>query len=630
MLVELLTSGIKVDSILLPGGVVAHPVHTEVEEVEHDLEQQRLWDEPGVLNQGSPVHAVFHGRSSLLCEPEGDALGRNHKPQDAEVWDGYATSARHETEVSTLPGQDDDKNARDGCMHGNKVGCALESGASRVASSLRVLLVLLVTPLPCFFVDYGRRRGSAAADQRRRSLQPALLCASIRVLLDRQHHGVRPNQAHGATSSTVECEDRLPRWNCCRDHCNCDVRAYTPDRVPAAFRNRDCLASVGAFTAGSATLMDEEGSDKAAFSLLLPVMKIILRGVMARTVVHLKDEIPQIVVINVDLFSALFSTYCMQNAPSLKTTGVLMTAKAIQTCVSLYDIEIVVQRMKALKKQRGVVKNVTVHSKHRNSNVDASAGTRRSSGEGRVLSSNLFALVQSSTRKLSQTIQPFKQIATSPQKTHGLLASIAPLLSEFVDNDRRGPTKETVVDATISKSVRYQPSGRNLFGATTVGLEFEYDQELRKVLSITEFVVLLNYVAVVIFLAYLFTMYHPPTESRVLRANRKHGRSALTQHTVQRVAQLRASTGFASCSQVCAVAPDEVFSFRRLSFVLEKQWRQVQHKVVFWVPRPYSSISMRIVCAAVTAQSDQRRRAASTTPKAAEEASVTPVTRRQC
>ncbi|KAG6623174.1 ABCG transporter ABC Superfamily [Phytophthora cinnamomi] len=288
-------------------------------------------------------------------------------------------------------------------------------------------------------------------------------------------------------------------------------------------------------------------SDKAAFSLLLPVMKIILRGVMARTVVHLKDEIPQIVVINVDLFSALFSTYCMQNAPSLKTTGVLMTAKAIQTCVSLYDIEIVVQRMKALKKQRGVVKNVTVHSKHRNSNVDASAGTRRSSGEGRVLSSNLFALVQSSTRKLSQTIQPFKQIATSPQKTHGLLASIAPLLSEFVDNDRRGPTKETVVDATISKSVSY-----------------------------------VEVVIPLIFSAYLFGMYHLPNRAyygQMVGMDDIRLRDALAN------VLLYAALQFASMVVLNVVLWQrlQISAFHQLSFVLEKQWNQVQNRMILWV-----------------------------------------------
>ncbi|EGZ30779.1 hypothetical protein PHYSODRAFT_247670 [Phytophthora sojae] len=113
-------------------------------------------------------------------------------------------------------------------------------------------------------------------------------------------------------------------------------------------------------------------SGKTAFSLLLPVVKIVLRGVLARMAVHLKDEVPQIVVINVDLF-------------------------------------------------------------------------------------------------------------------------------KFVNDDQRGPSKDAVASAIGSKSVKYR-----------------YVRELRRVLYITEFVMLVNYVEAVIpliFSAYLFAMYHLPNRA---------------------------------------------------------------------------------------------------------------------
>ncbi|GMF37614.1 unnamed protein product [Phytophthora fragariaefolia] len=187
---------------------------------------------------------------------------------------------------------------------------------------------------------------------------------------------------------------------------------------------------------------------KTAFSLLLPIMKIFLRGIIANTVLHLKDEIPQIVVINVDLFSALFSTYCMQNAPSLKTTGVLMAAKVLQTSVSLYDIELVVQRMKALKKQGELTKVVSVQGKGRSSE-NTNALAEQKPNDSRVSPFSIFALVQASTRKLSKTIQlqPLKKITSHPHKTHGLHARISPLLSEFTGGDRHGSTKNTVVES---------------------------------------------------------------------------------------------------------------------------------------------------------------------------------------
>ncbi|KAE8883926.1 hypothetical protein PF002_g20959 [Phytophthora fragariae] len=237
-------------------------------------------------------------------------------------------------------------------------------------------------------------------------------------------------------------------------------------------------------------------SAKAAFSPLLPVIKIILRGVLARTAAHREDEIPQIVVINVDLFSALFSTYCMQITPSVKTTGVFMAAKAIQMSISLYDIEQVVQRMKVLRKQSDVMKVMTVQGNPRNSIMNANAEAQREQSDSRVSSSPLFALIHASTRKMSRRIQPFNQINVKPRKTHGLLETIAPLLAEINDDDQRGPSKAGTADAAASNSVKYQ-----------------YVGELREVLYITEFVTLVNYVEVVIpliFSAYLFALYHLP------------------------------------------------------------------------------------------------------------------------
>ncbi|ETL24564.1 hypothetical protein L916_21443, partial [Phytophthora nicotianae] len=50
---------------------------------------------------------------------------------------------------------------------------------------------------------------------------------------------------------------------------------------------------------------------KTPFAFLLPVIKIFLRNVMSRTVVHLNDEIPEVVLMNVEVFNSLFMSYCM-------------------------------------------------------------------------------------------------------------------------------------------------------------------------------------------------------------------------------------------------------------------------------------------------------------------------------
>lgn len=59
---------------------------------------------------------------------------------------------------------------------------------------------------------------------------------------------------------------------------------------------------------------------KNPFAMLLPIIKIFMRNVMARTVLHLNDEIPEVVLMNVEMFNSLFMSYCMQNSPSIWTT----------------------------------------------------------------------------------------------------------------------------------------------------------------------------------------------------------------------------------------------------------------------------------------------------------------------
>ncbi|KAE9119413.1 hypothetical protein PF007_g8547 [Phytophthora fragariae] len=284
-------------------------------------------------------------------------------------------------------------------------------------SSLRVFLVLLVTPLPCFLLilavdEVPLRPISEGVHSSQLFFVRAFVCFWIASIT-----------AYGQIKHIVP---PAPLSNAKIIYLSGIVAGITVGVMYALTLVIGYPLPFGIVTVSPVWVnlllapflswMKKARADPEVWTMCVNLVKImiILRGVLAKTAVHLKDEIPQIVVINVDLFSALFSTYCIQNTPSLKTTGVLMAAKAIQTSVSLYDIELVVKRMRVLRKQSGVMKVVAVQEKNRNSSVDANAEAQRKRS---VLSSPLFALMQASTR----TIQPFKRITAKPQKTHGLL-----------------------------------------------------------------------------------------------------------------------------------------------------------------------------------------------------------------
>jgi len=97
------------------------------------------------------------------------------------------------------------------------------------------------------------------------------------------------------------------------------------------------------------------GIASAAFSLLLPVLKIIGRLLffyLCRSAAG--DRITTTVVFNADLINALFVNFCMQYQPSLMTTAGLMIANAAQVALMIGDIDSI--RYRIAKTQKQIVK----------------------------------------------------------------------------------------------------------------------------------------------------------------------------------------------------------------------------------------------------------------------------------
>ncbi|EGZ07293.1 hypothetical protein PHYSODRAFT_448741, partial [Phytophthora sojae] len=70
-----------------------------------------------------------------------------------------------------------------------------------------------------------------------------------------------------------------------------------------------------------------------------------MRNIFTLTVVHLSDEMPEVVVFNSEVFNALFVSYCMQNSPSFGTTLMVTAALLTQLAMSLRDVNEAVHRM---------------------------------------------------------------------------------------------------------------------------------------------------------------------------------------------------------------------------------------------------------------------------------------------
>ncbi|KAG7392779.1 hypothetical protein PHYPSEUDO_014266 [Phytophthora pseudosyringae] len=87
-----------------------------------------------------------------------------------------------------------------------------------------------------------------------------------------------------------------------------------------------------AFRAASNTLFE------LPLLLLLPVIKLIMKNVVARFVDHLEDLIPESVMFTVEPFNTIYTAMCLQITPSILTVTAILALDGLHTTHALYGL----------------------------------------------------------------------------------------------------------------------------------------------------------------------------------------------------------------------------------------------------------------------------------------------------
>ncbi|KAG7388226.1 hypothetical protein PHYPSEUDO_012884 [Phytophthora pseudosyringae] len=72
--------------------------------------------------------------------------------------------------------------------------------------------------------------------------------------------------------------------------------------------------------------------------LLLPLIKVVMKNIVSRCIVHMKDMVPEAVIFTVDFFNSMYLATCMQNSSSPTTLAAMMVIDFTQTAVSLHSL----------------------------------------------------------------------------------------------------------------------------------------------------------------------------------------------------------------------------------------------------------------------------------------------------
>ncbi|KAG3141046.1 hypothetical protein PI126_g15685 [Phytophthora idaei] len=237
------------------------------------------------------------------------------------------------------------------------------------------------------------------------------------------------------------------------------------------------------------------------FASLLPVIKLIMRNIFTLTVVHLSDEMPEVVVFNSEVFNALFVSYCMQNSPSFGTTLMVTAALLIQLAMSLRDVNDAVHRMDKVGRQLA----------HADVYNDPSLATPKSS-----IGAHILTCLERAEKMLQEQQEAWQEPKTNTvslakeRRPRNWRSRIS--FEKDINFEERGIIKHF-------SGARIQPAPLDAEKQTAhevkeiTATSLQYVLEVRRLLYLIEFLVLINYVGVfipLIFSIYMGLMYRLP------------------------------------------------------------------------------------------------------------------------
>ncbi|TMW63164.1 hypothetical protein Poli38472_002105 [Pythium oligandrum] len=297
-----------------------------------------------------------------------------------------------------------------------------------------------------------------------------------------------------------------------------------------------------------------QGLAQGAFVLLFPLIKILMMNLFARFCREMEDRRPEILVMNVEIFHALFSTYCMQGSTSPLTVAVIMGADALHVWLSLRDVNRQADR---------IARN----------NAESKLGpqlTPKIKPTSPMLRIQLWLLgrkntrVSDSTALQHQNSSPTAEIIPSIGPPALKPGSVAPLQSQ--KTTRKGK-------ASLRPALRAQKDRSQI------------EEKTRQLLHLAEFVILVEYVEMIVPLIYgiyVSICFHLP--------NRKFYPHLRSMNSEQLDAIVTNVLVYALLELVSLLLLSGLLRRKlrispvyQLAFVLEKQWWLVQLKLTFWI-----------------------------------------------
>ncbi|KAJ0406368.1 hypothetical protein P43SY_006976 [Pythium insidiosum] len=337
-----------------------------------------------------------------------------------------------------------------------------------------------------------------------------------------------------------------------------------------------------------------ESKSQVAFAFVLPFLKLFAKNLFSYASRHIEDLKPELVVFNVEVFSALYVSSCLQKTTSIYSTIVIMAADIMHAWLSIMDVRGLLNTPELTLARRTTgnapLLPLTMHLIQTDSWIRQHPSIKLESCVATTATNTVIARA-AQQRNLSRDIRiggpqlhrvvPLPFLSTSTQQHPIGIRQIA-------TNQRR----LALTSATKLKRVLWRPSGQ--VAATQLHSccqQLTRDEKLTivrhtlRVLHASEFIALVEYVEVSIPMVYsLFTLmaFHLPNRAFYIIFD---GIDVQELHNMQWNLVVYVLLELLSLILLDVVLRRQlhISAFTQTAFVLETQWPMVQSKLALWI-----------------------------------------------
>ncbi|ETP41514.1 hypothetical protein F442_11401 [Phytophthora nicotianae P10297] len=317
---------------------------------------------------------------------------------------------------------------------------------------------------------------------------------------------------------------------------------------------------------------------QAAFSLLLHVIKMTIKNGISRYIRSQTDMKPEIVIFNVEVFNALFASFCMQNSSTKLTIAVIMAADLLHIAISLREVLLMLRELKEIKRQLDL-NEALVRGPEPTVNPSMNAMTRACSILKHMSGFDKDTLDQHSKRssKQSATLWCFRR----DNKVH----PHSKARTSVAVHDSTSKSQEPREDQPTEADIKCCTPPPETLEYRLEKIKVVYVHKVARLLHLVEFMILVEYTEVivpVVYSIYVGAMSYLP--NRVYYPQLADMGAAGLQSTLSNVLLY----GFLEFISILVLE----FVLRKsikyspvcqLGFVLRNQWKMVQSKLVLWV-----------------------------------------------